>query len=162
EGNMKKLFGGSAIVALLLLGTMVAAGAPLCSSLIGTDLLSPLLAGGCQSDDGRVLFSNFNYSSAGGSLGSTASVTLTDGSTTGKVINGLEEIAFNPNLNSPIGVFDVHLTFVVTALSGFVHGAYLNNGGTNTTINELNCVGATFQGTSNQCNQGGVGTFVWN
>jgi hypothetical protein len=114
--------------------------APLCNTVLASNVLSLNAGGGCTF--GGLTFHDFLVSNASGGFG-TAEVDLTNATLT--TINGIQEVDlnFNPNLGTGTTggtITDLHFAFQIT---GKFNVADLVNGGTNASIQEVICNLAT-------------------
>jgi hypothetical protein len=151
----KKNLKGVGCLALFVMMAAVAGATPTCASLAKSGALinvalNGLLANSISCTAEGLLFDNFQYAVAGGSGTPQIDLTQNGVGTLGQFLT----LNFNPNLGSHSLISDLHFTFTV---SGPAVGAYLQNAGFWSSIQEANCVGS--EDLNGNCTGGSV---IWN
>jgi hypothetical protein len=153
----KKNFMGVGFLALFVMMAAIVGASPSCDSLVtsgGANVaLNGLLANSISCTAEGLLFSNFQYMESGGSGAPEVDLTQNGVSLAGGFLTLNFNPNLNPNVNSTTALSDLYFSFTV---SGPVIGAYLENNGLLSSIQEANCNG------SDSLNGSCIGSVVWN
>jgi len=151
---MRKNLMGAGLLALCFVLMASFAGAAAC--VVGNELApgSPngQVTNSCTLTIDGLTYSNFEYTVASQTSGSTQALSITLAGDT--IVGSDVVISFNPNLlnnGSNQGIYDIHLTYEVT---GADLGASITNGGTDASIGEANCTSDANTLTNTNCNNG--------